>query len=648
VPKEFAPYPHRKFKLIGPDDIGPCLEALGREHDAVAADTETTGLDFLRDRIRLLQLCVSDRTEPVMIFDWQVLDREFLQPILDWLSAPEGPYVVFHNSNFDVPMLWTEGCIIHRRRIRCSQLAERVLTMGRLDARYKGAGNRLGSELTKTEVKALSDDEEQQDPAFVKWPVSLAASVKRRLSWEMPKELQRSDWSLRHLSQQQLQYSADDAGATMDLYRCQMIALRKERLLPVAELEWEVSWAFCWQMLNGMAVDAAAWSGLHEEFTAEEASAKDALLDSLDRQLRAQGHRGLQRDLFGELDRSLKPNSSKAFLPLLNAAGLELSSLDKKVVFFEADLTNPVVEPLFAWKDAYARRNYIRGFSRFIDPDTGRVHGRVRQLAPDTGRISSGDPNLTNLPRYASVRAAFTAEEGKVYVVGDFPNIEPRIISVIANDKALQQVFIDGKDPYKAVASIIYGVSIEECSKDLRNRAKPILLGLIYAMGAKTLQKNAQFVYRIQMSLEEALVAREKFFAAYRGVADWHRQLSDELENPLAKIAPRTLLGRRRFLEHTNRKISTCANTPIQGTAADLAKRAICLFVDKVMERGLIETELVGFVHDELILVSVDHEAEAAAQILKESMEEGAAEFLDGVPCPVDVGIGRSWKDAKV
>lgn len=646
-------FPNHPYKIVTPADMPDVVALLEKQTDPVSADTETTGLDPTVDTIRLLTLYLGEG--PVFVFDWRRLDESDLAPLLDWLADESGPPVFFHNASFDCAMLWgSAGCVIHRRRLRCTMLSERLLTSGRLQPVFKG---RPQPNSTEEVIEALheTDREDLEDQTFTELRVSLAETVKRRLDKAMPKDLQRSDWTAPTLSAEQIQYAANDAVAVHLLQVEHETQLRLAELTRVAELEWECCWAFVWQRLNGLPISEPDLQAAISECVQEEAALSAKLLETVDAELRARGHRGLQRDLYGDIDRDAANfRSSKVKATLFPLLGVEVDDYKKETIFRQADNSNPSVAAFVEWASCSALLTRLRKLPTYVNSLTGRLHPGISQLQAPTGRVSAREPNTTSIPRSPSVRRLFKAEDGFKFVVGDFPNIEPRIVALVSGDSALQKVFMDGIDPYKAVASVLYNVPVEKVDKTLRNKAKPILLGLIYAMSAKTLRRQATYTYKIEMSEPEAVAARTAFFRAYPQLQAWHNKLSDELRSSsggtkVPSVSCRTLLGRRRILQQNSLTLNTRANTPIQGTGADIAKASICRLVDLLEEAGLLEdVEMVNFIHDEICLIAPDHLADAAAKTLARAMQEAAEEIIHPLPCPIDVGIGQSWQEAKV
>ena len=175
---------------------------------------------------------------------------------------------------------------------------------------------------------------------------------------------------------------------------------------------------------------------------------------------------------------------------------------------------------------------------------------------------------------------------------------------------------------------------IEEISKQERQAAKAINFGLIYAMGAKGLQTYAQETYGVPMSLEQAELFRKRFFEAYTGIQEWHERIR---KNPPRET--RTLGGRKNTYSGGKIGISGMYNTPVQGTAADIAKKALGMLAQCLP----VDTKLIGMVHDEILLETPQEMGETMAKLLKSTMEEAGASYLKQVPVVADVSVSLNW-----
>ncbi len=280
-----------------------------------------------------------------------------------------------------------------------------------------------------------------------------------------------------------------------------------------------------------------------------------------------------------------------------------------------------------------------------INPHTHRIHTSYHQAVAATGRLSSADPNLQNIPvRTAEgrrIRQAFVAPAGRTLVAADYSQIELRIMAHLSGDVGLRRAFAEGQDVHQATASEVFGVPLDAVSADQRRSAKAINFGLIYGMSAFGLGR--------QLGVGRGVAQEyiERYFARYPGVKDY-------MEGVRAGAAQRgyveTVFGRRLYLPEINaangmrRQAAerTAINAPMQGTAADIIKRAM-IVVDRWIGEGGIGAVMIMQVHDELIFEVDDANIEALKAGVVARMESAAE--LD-VALVVDVGCGRNWDEA--
>ena len=643
MPSELPIYPTQDHLLItDAAGVRKVADAVAAATDAFALDTETTGLDPKVEKIRLIQICL-EVGAPGYVIDLFETGVDALQPLWDALEDDDGPPVVMHNAVFDVGMLWTHGCILPPKRIRCSMLQERALTAGQTEPNFRGKRADVNYELADiVDVIESGVGIKQVDLSC-----SLAASVKRQLGKVLPKEEQGSNWGATTLRPAQYAYATTDPDATLALHKAQLPLLKKHGLEATAALENELVWTMTWMQLNGMPISTAEVSKLRKLLLEDEGALKKKLLEQLDDSLRETGHPGLDRDLFGEYDQThCRPTSPVGFVEWMRKAGLELNSLSKEEIALSPQLQHPLMQAYRAWAAAVSLSKYATTLAGAINAD-GRVYAGFRQYGAATGRMTSAKPiNLQNIPRDPRFRESFTAPEGFRYVVGDYPQIEVRVIAELAKDKAMMQAFRDGLDIYKATAAGMNGTAIEDVDKEARRFAKPLVLGLQFGLGAAKLGRYAFLNYGVALPDPEA--SRNQFFELYSGLKQWQKNVGNEIEEP-GIYQSRTPLGRRRLFvgEAKENGYSAALNHPVQGCASDIMKTALIRLPLLLMDAGLEQTELVSVVHDEVLLVAADAEAEVAQAVLKEAMETAAAEFLE-VPLTVDVGIGPSWGTAKV
>jgi len=294
---------------------------------------------------------------------------------------------------------------------------------------------------------------------------------------------------------------------------------------------------------------------------------------------------------------------------------------------------------------AKLKNTYTDKLPLMIQPSTGRVHTSYHQAVTATGRLSSTDPNLQNIPvrneEGRKIRQAFEAPEGFVMVAADYSQIELRIMAHLSGDKGLVDAFTHGKDIHKATAAEIMDVDEADVTTEMRRHAKAVNFGLIYGMSAFGLARQ------IDTGRKEAQAYIDIYFARYPGVKEY----MDRTRELAAKQGyVETLYGRRLHLPEINSKNGmrraaaerTAINAPMQGTAADIIKKAM-INMQQWLETDGTDVRMIMQVHDELIFEVPEAKLEVVSTKIKEIME-GAVE-LD-VPLQVDVGSGANWDEA--
>jgi len=285
---------------------------------------------------------------------------------------------------------------------------------------------------------------------------------------------------------------------------------------------------------------------------------------------------------------------------------------------------------------------YVDALPKLIHPLTGRIHTSYNQTATATGRLSSSEPNLQNIPVRGElgrkIREAFIPEDGWLLLSADYSQIELRILAHLSGDEVLIESFKKGEDIHARTASEVFGVPKEMVTPEMRRAAKVINFGIIYGMSPYGLAK--------ELGVEQKVAARyiEDYFRRHRGVKAF---IDQTLKEAREKGVVRTLFGRKRPLpaiQSPNRNLRqfaerTAINTPIQGTAADLIKKAMVDIYRRIASEGL-QAKLIIQVHDELVLEVKPEDLERTSRIVKESME-GVAKFR--VPLVVNISHGLSW-----
>jgi DNA polymerase-1 len=295
---------------------------------------------------------------------------------------------------------------------------------------------------------------------------------------------------------------------------------------------------------------------------------------------------------------------------------------------------------------AKLRSTYTEKLPEQIDPDSGRVHTSYHQAVAATGRLSSSDPNLQNIPirtpEGRRIRQAFIAPEGAVLLAADYSQIELRIMAHLSGDAGLLAAFAEDRDIHQATAAEVFGVPLREVTADQRRSAKAINFGLIYGMSAFGLARQ------LGIGRTQAQQYVDLYFARYPGVKKY---MDETREQARSRGYVETVSGRRLYLPDIgsrNRNLQQYAersaiNAPMQGTAADIIKRAM-IDVDAFCQAGkLTKARLIMQVHDELVL---EVKTGAVREVSDEVRARMAAAASLRVPLKVDIGTGVNWDQA--
>lgn len=288
---------------------------------------------------------------------------------------------------------------------------------------------------------------------------------------------------------------------------------------------------------------------------------------------------------------------------------------------------------------------YIAALPGYIDPKDGKIHTTYNQTVTATGRLSSSNPNLQNLPirseRGRFIREAVIPDEGCLFLSADYSQIELRLMAHFSQDEHMLAAFRTGKDIHAATAAKIYGLPIEQVSKDQRRKAKTANFGIIYGISAFGLAQQ------LDCSRAEAKQLIDDYFAAFPRVISY---IESQKELARSRGYAETLFGRKRYLPDIHSHNATvrsfaernAVNAPIQGTAADIIKMAMVSIHRRLKEEGL-QAQMIMQVHDELNFNVPEHEVERVREIVVSEMQN--AVHLS-IPLIAECGVGKNWLEA--
>jgi DNA polymerase-1 len=432
-------------------------------------------------------------------------------------------------------------------------------------------------------------------------------------------------------------YAAEHADITLRLreeFEPQLEAMSVRRLfdeiemplLPVlADMEW-----------SGILIDVEGFADLKRRFVGERRRLETEIHAVAGMEFNINSPLQLREILFEKLQ-----------LPVLKKTPSGPST-DASVLQQLADAGHELPVLLMEYREVTKLENtYIDALPVLLNPRTGRLHTTFNQAAAATGRLSSNDPNLQNIPIRRElgrdIRRLFIARPGWKLLSADYSQIELRLLAHLSGDEAFVQAFRAGGDIHRQTAALIFETEVSDVTAEMRARAKTINFATIYGQGPHALSQQLKITHA------EARAFIDRYFERFTGV---RRYLDSSVEVARQHGYVQTIFGRRRYVPEVRERNFNirafgeriAANSPIQGSAADLIKIAMTR-VSAALRAGGLKSVMLLQVHDELVFESPAEETEALSMLVRSEME-GAAQLA--VPLLVDIGIGPNWLETKM
>ena len=408
-----------------------------------------------------------------------------------------------------------------------------------------------------------------------------------------------------------------------------------EQLALYEELELPLAPVLAKMELSGITPDMELLAQLNEDMTARIAQLEKQAMEQAGEEFNLKSPKQLGIILFERLQ-----------LPVIKKTKTGYSTDAKVLEALEGK--HPLIATILEHRKlAKLQSTYLDGLKPLVNAKTGRIHTHFQQTVTVTGRLSSTDPNLQNIPTRTEegkqIRRIFVPGAGYDYLMScDYSQVELRILACIAHDELLLDAFRHGQDIHARTAAEVFGVPLAEVTHEMRSRAKAVNFGIVYGISDFGLAKQ------LDVGRKEAAGYIESYFARYTGVKKY-------MEDIVAKAREQgyvsTLMGRRRYLpdiRHSNFNLRsfaerTAINTPIQGTAADIMKKAM-IDVERALEQAGYKSRILLQVHDELVLEVTEDERERVAELVRATMQ--AAASLE-IPLLADVNFGKNWAETK-
>ena len=583
------------------DELRKSVESLS-SHQVIGLDTETTELDPYFGRLRLVQLATPSGAHIIDLdafgdrANGNLRETNALAPLRDLLSAPR-PIKIAHNAKFDAKF------IKHTLGVDLGGIFDTLLA-----SQLIGAG----------------DIEERH---------GLDTVASRYLNESVDKTERLSNWNF-ELSDAQLEYAARDAAVLVPLREKLIERLRSDSLIQCAQLEFECVMTVADMELAGFYMHKDRWL---EQLAIVE-KRRGQLADELQDVLAEESNQGT---LFGGPQRDeINLDSHQQLTQALERLGIPVPDSTRNWKLQPLAAEYPVIATLLEYRTVQkALTSYGQNMIDLINPTTHRLHADFRQIGAPTGRFSCTNPNIQQVPHAVEYRRCFSGHpEGRKLVIADYSQIELRILAEFSGDRGFINAFNSGADLHRVTAAEVFNVTVDQVTREQRDFAKRLNFGVVYGIGAQ------RFSIMTGSTVAEAENILRKYFATYRGLDTYLHEAADRAVRDRQARTGSGRLVRFRYDEQDRQQISMTKrngkNTPIQGTSADILKRALRLLKDEL--RGT-NAQIVNIIHDEIVVEADTDEAEEVARKVERAMCAAGEEYVKTVPVKVETEIADEW-----
>ncbi len=435
----------------------------------------------------------------------------------------------------------------------------------------------------------------------------------------------------------QKEYAGEDADVTFQLKEKLVQALKENGLYPLYEtIEMPLVRVLVEMENTGVRIDKDALQQYGEKLKSEMNELEEKIIGYAGQRFNVGSPKQLGEVLFDKMkiDQDAKRTKSKQY----STSEETLMKLKDK---------HPVIPLILEYRSVKKLLSgYIEALPKLVHPGTGRIHTSFNQTIAATGRLSSTNPNLQNIPireeRGREIRKAFvTLDEKSVLLAADYSQIELRLMAHLSEDEGLIEAFKQNEDIHTSTAAKIHHISNDEVTRDMRSQAKTANFGIIYGISAFGLSQ------RLNISRSEARQLIDSYFSSYPKVKQY---MDQSIQTARDKGYVETFMGRRRYLPDINSRNNTvrgmaernAINAPIQGSAADIIKKAM-IEIDQQIRKSSMQTKMLLQVHDELVFNVPEAELETVSEMVKRLMENTISLK---VPMLVELGTGKNWLEA--
>ncbi|HEX6189325.1 MAG TPA: DNA polymerase [Pyrinomonadaceae bacterium] len=587
-----------QYELVTtPEQLRRAVDQLA-SRQVIGLDTETTDLDPYVSRLRLIQLAAN---ENVFIIDldkfsnFDLKQSDELAPLRGLIAAAR-PIKIAHNAKFDAKF------IKHNLGVDTGGLFDTLLA---------------------SQLVSAGDIEERH---------GLEAIAGRYLNEAVDKSERLSNWEF-ELSESQLQYAARDAAVLIPLREKLFERIMSLGLKDCAKLEFDCVMPVVDIELTGFYMNKHRW--LEQLAIVEER--RGELANELQEML---GEGAAQASLFGPPRANINLDSQQQVTEALNRLGIPVPDSTRNWKLQPLALQYPVVAKLLEYRTMQkALTSYGQNMIEYINPKTGRLHADFRQIGAPTGRFACTNPNIQQVPHAAEYRRCFTGyPEGRQLIIADYSQIELRILAEFSGDEAFTNAFKSGADLHRVTAAQVFGVAEDQVTKEQRDFAKRLNFGVVYGIGAQ------RFSLMTGLGVPEAENVLRRYFSTYRGLDTYLRESANRAVDEKQARTGSGRLVRFNYDPSDRQQISMTQrngkNAPIQGTSADILKRALRLLNDELRDTS---ARIVNIIHDEIVVEVNEGEAESVAAKVERAMISAGEEYLHSVPVTVESHIASEW-----
>ena len=609
--KDFNKFDYKKYTTIVSKNELDNWKRIITEKGYVAIDTETDSLNAIQANLIGFSLATDINEACYIPIKHDNADEQIhIDDAIDFLkSINEDPSIlkIFHNKKYD-------ALVLDKYNIKVNSYDDTMLIS------YS-----LGSGGTRHSLDFLAKKYMSHSAISFK---EIAGSGKSQKSFN---EISINEASI---------YAAEDADITFRLWKILRPRLMSEKISSVYEtIERPLAKVIMDMEKNGVCIDEKILKDLSIKFENDIKKIEKECFEIVGNEFNLGSPKQIGEILFDKLKiKGGKKTPSGAW------------STDAETLNFLASSGNILPKLLLEWRGlSKLKSTYTDALPNFINKNTKRIHTSYSMSSTSTGRLSSSDPNLQNIPikneEGKMIRSAFIAEDGYSLISADYSQIELRIIAHISDDNNLKNAFKNDIDIHSLTASEVFGVPIEDMSQDIRRKAKAINFGIIYGISPFGLSNQ------LDISRSEASDYIRSYFEKFPSIRDYMESTKEFAKN---NGFVKTLFGRKCIIDDSGNRgpggkafmERAAINAPIQGTAADIIKRAM-IKIPKNLKKENLETKMIMQVHDELIFETKDSEIEKTMSIVIKEMSEAHKPVVDlSVDLKVEAASGKNWDQA--